>query len=193
MNGDMEQAKATVVKGNVLRLRVALTLRTLSSTGTQAESSEVDFVPKAGSVTARLINGARGIGMSVESEGNYVYLTDYGKLAVGSYALEILCRDEQDNPFRCYIRDAVEVFNATACAGINPGVEFDAVMQYLGATFTQMSDGTPVDLSNYYTKDEIDAMLSGSSLINAVYDPVNERVIFPAGSAVVVNERLIIQ
>jgi len=34
--------------------------------------------------------------------------------------------------------------------------------------------------------------VGGSNGINATYDPINERIIFPTGSAVVVNERLII-
>lgn len=141
----MEQgeSKANVVKGNVLRLCVELTLRTLESVGANVESSEVAFVPKAGSVVARLADGARVVTMQVEGmEENRVTLADHGTLLPGEYSLEILCRDEQDNPYRYMKRCAVEVHDATACAGIEAGVEFDVQVQYLGATFTQVSGGS---------------------------------------------------
>ncbi len=141
----MEQgeSKANVVKGNVLRLCVELTLRTLESVGANVESSEVAFVPKSGSVVARLADGARVVTMQVEGvEENRVTLADYGTLLPGEYSLEILCRDDQDNPYRYMKRCAVEVHDATACAGIEAGVEFDTQVQYLGATFTQVIDGS---------------------------------------------------
>lgn len=167
----MEQgeSKANVVKGNVLRLCVELTLRTLESVGANVESSEVAFVPKPGSVVARLADGARVVTMHVEGvEENRVTLADHGTLLPGEYSLEILCRDELDNPYRYMKRCAVEVHDATACAGIEAGVEFDAQVQYLGATFTQVIDGsgTPIDLGNYYTKDEIDTIVAKLAGIN---------------------------
>lgn len=137
-----EQAKATVVRGNVLRLRVELTLRTMQSEGETVETDKREFVPKAGSVTAKLINGARMVPMQVEMEGNYARLADYGTLELGEYSLDIRCLDEQDLPYRCKLFGAVEVVDATACAGIEPGVEFDAQVQHLEATFTQVGGGT---------------------------------------------------
>lgn len=137
-----EQAKATVVRGNVLRLRVELTLRTMQSEGETVETDKREFVPKAGSVTAKLINGARMVPMQVEMEGNYARLADYGTLELGEYSLDIRCLDEQDLPYRCKLFGAVEVVDSTACAGIEPGVEFDAQVQHLEATFTQVGGGT---------------------------------------------------
>ena len=137
-----EQAKATVVRGNVLRLRVELTLRTMQSEGETVETDKREFVPKAGSVTAKLINGARMVPMQVEMEGNYARLADYGTLELGEYSLDIRCLDEQDLPYRCKLFGAVEVVDSTACAGIEAGVEFDAQVQHLEATFTQVGGGT---------------------------------------------------
>lgn len=135
------QAKATVVRGNVLRLRVELTLCTMQSEGETVETDKREFVPKAGTVTAKLINGARMVPMQVEMEGNYAHLADYGTLELGEYSLDIRCLDVQDLPYRCKLCGAVEVVDATACAGIEAGVEFDAQVQHLEATFTQVGGG----------------------------------------------------
>lgn len=149
-----EQAKATVVRGNVLRLRVELTLRTMQSEGETVETDKREFVPKAGSVTAKLINGARMVPMQVEMEGNYARLADYGTLELGEYSLDIRCLDEQDLPYRCKLFGAVEVVDSTACAGIEAGVEFDAQVQHLEATFTQVGGGTAEQVQADWAQDD---------------------------------------
>lgn len=124
------------VKGNVLRLQIPLTIKRVSMDEGSVVEVEEDFFPSP--LYPVYINFKSTLKRAFEGmiDGNVVSMRDQGTLNVGTYQIEVLCNDDDGNPYRYMVRDIIEVVDATADAGIVAGVEFDSETYTLeGAVF----------------------------------------------------------
>lgn len=124
------------VKGNVLRVQIPLTIQRVSMDEGTVVSVEEDFYPSP--LYPVYINFKSTLKRSFEGaiDGNVVSMRDQGTLNVGTYQIEVLCSDNDGNPYRYMVRDIIEIVDATADAGIVAGIEFDAEVYTLdGAVF----------------------------------------------------------
>lgn len=142
---------ATIIKhpeGNTLRMRIPLTERFTSLEGGQESTSYRDFIPNANyPVKVLFLKGSTKYELTASVTGNVVEVIDYGTIAKGVYAIEVLCRDENGDKRRYKQRAVLEVVDLTADAGIDAGVEFDVTAHYLDAAVfvTSGSQGGTVD------------------------------------------------
>ena len=112
------------VEGNPMSLAIPLSEKVRRLIDGVETDTEGEFIP-LGDVTVNLISVANRYSFTAEVEGNVVIVSVEG-IKVGTYSLEVLCKDQQDNNRRYYQRGALQVVKATADAGIEAGVEFDA-------------------------------------------------------------------
>lgn len=133
------------VFGNHLRLAIPLQklVRTLED-GQVVERAE-DFFPNPDFPVSVVLTGyARQKTYEAAMEGNVATIEDDGTLPVGRYQVEVIAHDAEGRQVRYMQRDAVAIVNATADAGIEPGIEFDAETQTLeGAVFIYAEGSQP--------------------------------------------------
>lgn len=150
----MANAIITSVYGNLLRLRIPLTLRVINNEGETPVATDADFIPNAGyPVMVIFADGAKSHRYNAVMDGNVAVVEVKGDLPIGSWALAILCRDADGNPMRFAQRDVVRVVNYSADAGLDPGIEFQGEVHVLDAA-VKVIEG----IWDYYTRDEIDKM-----------------------------------
>jgi hypothetical protein len=133
------------VFGNVLRIDIPLTIkiRTIEE-GTPSEREE-PFYPDAtkGCIVELANNYNRKIEYEATINDNIAHIEDNGKISIGKYKLTVKCYDADGNPYRYMARDIVEICDATADAGIEAGVEFNAETYTLeGAIFVSYGGGS---------------------------------------------------
>jgi len=126
------------VQGNVLCLNIPLTVKIRTIEGGEVVEHEKDFYPDTSKpITVSMV---RSMGSKIsfvpQVSGNVLTIRDSGILKANMYGIEILCQDEEGNPYRYKANSAVQVVDATRDAGIVAGVEFDAEEYTLeGAVF----------------------------------------------------------
>lgn len=116
------------VYGNVLKLAIPLTLRTVTLEGGTVEVSDTDYTPSNRyPVVVQFVNGPLKYELDATIRDNYIAVVeDKGTIPVGTYAIVVLCRDNNGDPRRFKQRCVVEVVDVTADAGIEIGVEFES-------------------------------------------------------------------
>lgn len=131
------------VEGNKLVLGVPLTLKTVTVVDGRINTTVTDFFPNdSWPVEVVLKRGPKERRFVARMDGHIAVVEDAGTLECGTYSLTVLCRDAADEPLRFKKRDAVEIVDETAAAGIDPGIEFNAEIQYLdAAVFLAVSGG----------------------------------------------------
>lgn len=121
------------VFGNVMRLAIPLTLRTVEGSNGEITTTDTDFIPSSNyPVVVEFSKGAVKINVdAVMRDGNVAYIEDKGTIPVGTYAITISCKDDNGNPYR-FKQDAVlNVVDLTRQAGITPPAEYEVGTQYL--------------------------------------------------------------
>ena len=130
------------VYGNMLRLAIPLTLRTIEllesvvdgETVQEAVATDTDFIPSGDyPVTVSFSKGAVKVSLVATMDGNKAYVEDKGKIPVGTYDITVTCRDDNGNPHRFNQSTVLQVVNATAEAGIETAVEYEVTTWYLDA------------------------------------------------------------
>jgi hypothetical protein len=102
------------VFGNVLRVSIPLTQRTVDINDGVETYTDADFVPNAGyPVKVMLTSGAKSIGYTASMSGNVATFEDLGKLPIGSYAVTVTCKDDEMNPMRFKARLVIKVVDCT--------------------------------------------------------------------------------
>lgn len=98
----------------------------------EEEIIEQDFYPNPNfPVTVVLYKGGGLKSTYIATmDGNVALFQDDGVLPIGTYQVEVTCKDNQENPCRYMVRSIIEVVDATADAGIEAGIEFN------GETYT---------------------------------------------------------
>lgn len=136
------------VQGNVLRLAIPLTLRTVTLNNGEVETKDTDFVP-TGEVKVLFTKTARQFEyLATMRDGNIAVVEDKGTIPVGCYAITVLCYDANGNPMRFKQNCVVEVKDLTIEAGIDVGTEFESQEWLLdGAIFIAIKgeDGRGID------------------------------------------------
>lgn len=130
-----------IVQGNLLRLGIALQVVKITSVEGAVDKQVEDFVPNP-NFPVRVLLTRDGIvcEFTATMEGNVAVIEDKGTVNVGKYALTVLCRDDDGNPMRFKQKDAVNIVDLTAEAGIVPGAEFETGTQWLdGAVFLSLT------------------------------------------------------
>lgn len=130
-----------IVQGNLLRLGIALQVVKITSVEGVVDKQVEDFVPNPNfPVRVLLTRGSMVCEFTATMEGNVAVIEDKGTVHVGKYALTVLCRDDDGNPMRFKQKDAVNIVDLTAEAGIVPGAEFETGTQWLdGAVFLSLT------------------------------------------------------
>ena len=130
-----------IVQGNLLRVGVALQVVKITSVEGVVDKQVDDFVPNPNfPVKVLLTRGSKVYEFNATMEGNVAIVEDRGTIHVGKYALTVLCRDDDGNPMRFKQKDALNIVDLTAEAGIVPGAEFETGTQWLdGAVFLALT------------------------------------------------------
>ena len=129
------QADIRHVYGNVLRLAIPLTLRTLEKVGDEIVATDTDFIPSSDyPVTVEFSKGAIKLAFNaVMRDGNVAYIEDDGTIPVGVYAITVLCKDGNGRPYRFKQKSVLQVVEYTAEAGIEETIEYEVTTWYLDA------------------------------------------------------------
>lgn len=115
------------VFGNVLKLAIPLTLRTVSLDNGIVVTTDTDYTPSNHyPVVVEFVNGPLKYGLDATIRDSYIAVVeDKGTIPVGTYAIVVLCRDDNGDPRRFKQRCVLDVVDVTADAGIEVGIEFE--------------------------------------------------------------------
>ena len=139
-NCNNENNKTALIKhvfGNVLRLAIPLTLRTVSLEDGEIVSTDTDFIPSNEHPVRVEFTKEKGITKvvidAVMRDGNVACVEDEGTIPIGTYAVTVTCKDNNAKPYRFKQRTVLTVTDYTADAGIQKPVEFEVKEWYLDA------------------------------------------------------------
>lgn len=126
-------AKIRHVYGNVLRIAVPLTMRTVEVVDGVVSVTDTDFTPSTDYPISIIFDkGAAKAKYIATLRGDHIaYIEDKGTLEVGTYSITVLCKDNNGNPYRFKERAILQVVDATADAGIEKGIEYEVKEHYL--------------------------------------------------------------
>ena len=135
-NDNSNRAKPRIkhVYGNVLRMAILLTLRTLVKDGDEMIVNDTDFIPSSDHpVWVVFSKGKRNYPIIATMNGNVAIVEDKGKIPVGTYDISVECYDDLGNPYRFKQNAVLYVADTTAEAGIDEEIEYEAQTWYLNA------------------------------------------------------------
>lgn len=122
------------VYGNVLRMAIPLTLRTLVKDGDEMVVTDTDFIPSSDHpVRVVFSRGKTNYPITATMDGNVAIVEDKGKIPVGTYDISVECYDDLGNPYRFKQNAVLYVADTTAEAGIDEEIEYEAQTWYLNA------------------------------------------------------------
>ena len=122
------------VYGNVLRMAIPLTLRTLAKDGDEMVVTDTDFIPSSDHpVRVVFSKGKTNYPIIATMDGNVAIVEDKGKIPVGTYDISVECYDDLGNPYRFKQNAVLYVVDTTAEAGIDEEIEYEAQTWYLNA------------------------------------------------------------
>lgn len=122
------------VYGNVLRMAIPLTLRTLVKDGDEMVVTDTDFIPSSDHpVRVVFSKGKTNYPIIATMDGNVAIVEDKGKIPVGTYDISVECYDDLGNPYRFKQNAVLYVADTTAEAGIDEEIEYEAQTWYLNA------------------------------------------------------------
>ena len=188
-------AKIRHVYGNVLRIAVPLTKRTVEVVDGVVSVTDTDFTPSTDYPISIIFDkGAAKAKYIATLRGDHIaYIEDKGTLEVGTYSITVLCKDSDGNPYRFKERAVLQVVDATADAGIEKGIEYDAEEYYLdnavffasgtadrGIDHIETSYNEETTIVSFYLTDgsvESFSVSSGLGLIDKEFDIDSEHAI----------------
>ncbi len=138
------------VYGNVLRLAIPLTLRTVTMENGEMVATDTDFIPSS-DYPVTVVFSKGGVKISLEAtmqNGNIAYIEDLGTIPVGKYDIAVLCKDDNGNPYRFKQVTALHIVDATADANIPSDIEYEVTTWYLDAAIflaLKGEDGVGID------------------------------------------------
>ena len=123
-----------LVQGNTLKLAIPLTLRAISLSDGNAVCEDDDFIPSSDNpVIVELTDQSKKLAFEASMEGNVAVIEDRGNIPTGSYAVSVLCKDNEGNPYRFKQKAALRVVDTTEEAGITSPIEYEVKTWYLNA------------------------------------------------------------
>ena len=131
-NPSNEDIAIKIVSGNVLKLAIPLTLRTIEMENGEIVHTDTDFIP-SDEYPVNICFAKDGIKFPIEAtmNGNVAYIEDKGTIPVGTYSITITCNDDNGNPYRFKQKAVLYVADVTKDAGIEQPIEFDVQTWYL--------------------------------------------------------------
>ena len=154
-------AKIKHVFGNVMKIAVPLNQKTVELIEGEISIITDKFYPFPPIDIFLYKGGGLGKHYVASISDNVVTFSDDGTLPVGLYQIEIVCKNDKNEKCRFMMREAVQIVDATADAGIEAGVEFNSETYTLeGATY-------------YFAKGE-DAKVNGHNTVEIVGDIVSQ-------------------
>ena len=131
MNG-MNKKPMRVVRGNTLRIAVPLKLCTVEVIDGAVSRTDIDFSPSQDyPVNIVLSDNAKTYKFVARMINSHTaYVEDLGTIDVGSYAITVLCRDDQGNRYRFKERNVLKVVDCT-CEACPCGSGMDAETVFL--------------------------------------------------------------
>lgn len=116
------------VYGNVLRVAIPLDVINITQDDGTIVQTQQDFYPNTDYPTNIVLRKNGGISYTFDAtvDGDVVSFEDMGTIAIGTYQVEVLCKNDAAEPMRYMVRSVIQIVDATAEAGIEAGVEFDA-------------------------------------------------------------------
>ena len=172
----LDAPKIKLVYGNVLRLAIPLTLRTIEVVNNQVEVTDTDFIPSSEyPVKVEFSKGAMKFSLDAEmKDGNVAYVEDKGKIPVGTYEITVTCNDDNGYPYRFNQMSVLQVFHSTAEAGIVTPIEYEVTTWYLDAAIylaLKGEDGVGIEDIVTETSEEI----GGTNTVTIILTDGRER------------------
>lgn len=135
------------VQGNVLRLAIPLTLRTVEMEGGEMVYTDTDFIPSSDApVKVVFSKGAFKMPITATMKnGNVAFVEEKGKIPVGVYDITVTCNDEDGNPYRFKQNTVLQVVDATAEAGIVTPIEYEVETWYLDSAIYLALEGRGIE------------------------------------------------
>ena len=132
---NLVEYKIPHVQGNVLRIAIPLTLRTIEVVDGEVEATDTDFIPSSEHpVNVIFSKGAVSYRFDAEMrDGNKAFVEDKGKMPVGQYDITVTCMDDNGNPYRFNQPYVLNIVKSTAEAGITSPIEYEVQTWYLDA------------------------------------------------------------
>jgi len=152
-------AKIRHVYGNVLRIAIPLTLRTIEVVDNETQATDTDFIPSSEyPVHVEFSKGATKIAIDAEMRnGNVAFVEDKGKIPIGLYSITVTCNDDNGNPYRFKQNAVLNIVDATIDAGIESPIEYETSTWYLDAAIylaLKGEDGVGIeDIETEYSED----------------------------------------
>lgn len=133
-NSNRVEPRIKHVYGNVLRMAIPLTLRTLVKDGDEMIVNDTDFIPSSDHLVRVVFSkGKTNYPVIATMDGNVAIIEDKGKIPVGTYDISVECYDDLGNPYRFKQNAVLYVADTTAEAGIDEEIEYEAQTWYLNA------------------------------------------------------------
>lgn len=147
--------KITHVRGNAISLAIPLHKRIITLEDGEEKEFIEDFIPSADypvTIVLQKNNYATRKSYLAVMDNNVAVVHDNKCcLPTGLYSVELYCLDEKGDSLRYMVKDAIEIVDATADAGIEAGVEFNSEIYTLeGATFL-FAKGEDAKVNGYNT------------------------------------------
>ena len=174
------------VQGNVLRLAIPLEVIKVSVVNGVAEKTKEDFVP-TNPVTVVLTCGNFSTKQPATMEENVARVEFLESMKLGVYSVTVYTKDDDGNSMRFKQRTAIEVVDATADAGIAPGVEFDSEAHWLDGAIYLGPIGGSIDPSGLAQIDERTNQVKYTQTATNILDAIE----FPNGEPVAVGSGMI--
>ena len=141
-DGALGKPIITLVQGNLLRLAIPLTLRTLTLDGGTVEHTDDPFYPSSEyPVEVELSKGATRVRIAAEMDGNVASIEDDGTIPIGVFSITVTCRDDKGRPYRFKQNTVLNVVDTTREAGIEPTIEYEVQTWYLDAAIFLATGG----------------------------------------------------
>lgn len=158
-----EKKKPTLIKhvyGNVLRVAIPLTQIVKQMTDGHVSEIKEEFYPNPLYPTTVVLraNGIRKYTFPASVSGNVATFKDEANTPVGTYGVEVLCHDAQENPMRYMVNSIIQIVDATIDACIKPGIEFNVQEYILDGTVFFYAKGDKGDPFTYedFTPEQIE-------------------------------------
>lgn len=135
------------VQGNVLRLAIPLTLRTVEMEGGEMVYTDTDFIP-SDDMPVKVVFSKGAFKMPITAtmkNGNVAFVEEKGKIPVGTYDITVTCNDEDGNPYRFKQNTVLQVVDATAEADIVTPIEYEVETWYLDSAIYLALEGRGIE------------------------------------------------
>lgn len=147
------------VFGNVLRVAIPLDALVVSMVNGEVSKDKQDFYPNTDFPVQIVLRKGGGIKYTFTADvrDDIVSFEDMGTISIGTYQVEVLCRNQAGEPCRYMVRSIIQIVDATADAGIESGIEFNCECYTLdGGIFLALKgeDGVGIQDVNIVTSDE---------------------------------------